>query len=278
MIEMATRGGIEPTLGSRGPAYAVIQKFLSVQQDAGPRGAVERFFGMSPLLPEARAWYAGAMGELDVAETLANLGAGWSILHNLPIGGHGAEIDHLAVGPAGVFSITTATYPGKRIFVGRNIFQVGATRKKYLRRAESQAIRASRRLSTVVGAPVHVTPLIAVAAAASLTLGEPRSLVDVFETAHLGRWLRKRRTTLTADAVAGISRAASLRSTWHADAVVVAESRVNLQRFERVRGEVERAAGRARLWKLLGGVTALIVITAFFAKVLPILAIAALSR
>ena len=74
MTEVVARGAVEPTLRARGPAYSVMQECLRIQSEALPLGKVAHFFGCSPLCADARSWYRGALGELEVAAELARLG------------------------------------------------------------------------------------------------------------------------------------------------------------------------------------------------------------
>jgi Nuclease-related domain len=56
--------------------------------------------------PDTRAWRRGAAGERHTARLLATLeGHGWAILHDLAIVGSRANLDHLVIGPGGVFVI-----------------------------------------------------------------------------------------------------------------------------------------------------------------------------
>jgi hypothetical protein len=54
---------------------------------------------------DERAWRIGAKGEQLVAKELTKLPAGWHNLNAIPIGDNSADIDHLVIGPAGVFSL-----------------------------------------------------------------------------------------------------------------------------------------------------------------------------
>jgi hypothetical protein len=64
--------------------------------------------------PDAVAWRRGAVGERRTARLLAGLEPyGWAILHDLAIPGSRANIDHLAIGPGGVFVIDSKQYRGR---------------------------------------------------------------------------------------------------------------------------------------------------------------------
>jgi hypothetical protein len=64
--------------------------------------------------PTARAWRRGAVGERRTAVLLAALERhGWSVLHDLAIPRSQANIDHLVIGPGGVFVIDSKQYRGR---------------------------------------------------------------------------------------------------------------------------------------------------------------------
>lgn len=48
-----------------------------------------------------------ARAELDTAAALERLGAGWHVLHALPVGPGPATLAHLVIGPAGIFAVSS---------------------------------------------------------------------------------------------------------------------------------------------------------------------------
>jgi Nuclease-related domain len=63
---------------------------------------------------ETTAWQRGAQGERRTARLLGRLDRhGWAILHDLAVPGSRANIDHLAIGPGGVFVIDSKQYTGQ---------------------------------------------------------------------------------------------------------------------------------------------------------------------
>jgi hypothetical protein len=64
--------------------------------------------------PDAVAWRRGAAGERRTARLLGPLERhGWAVLHDLALPGSRANIDHLVVGPGGVFVIDSKHYRGR---------------------------------------------------------------------------------------------------------------------------------------------------------------------
>jgi hypothetical protein len=63
---------------------------------------------------DATAWRRGAAGERRTARLLAALERqGWVVLHDLAVPGSQANLDHLAIGPGGVFVIDSKQYRGR---------------------------------------------------------------------------------------------------------------------------------------------------------------------
>jgi hypothetical protein len=64
--------------------------------------------------PEAVAWRRGAVGERRTARLLGPLERqGWAVLHDLALPGSQANLDHMVIGPGGVFVIDSKQYRGR---------------------------------------------------------------------------------------------------------------------------------------------------------------------
>jgi hypothetical protein len=64
--------------------------------------------------PDASAWRRGATGERRTARLLGPLERqGWAVLHDLALPGSRANLDHLAIGPGGVFAVDSKQYSGR---------------------------------------------------------------------------------------------------------------------------------------------------------------------
>jgi hypothetical protein len=63
---------------------------------------------------QARAWQLGAHGERQTARLLDRLGRdGYQILHDLAMSGSAVNVDHLVIGPSGVFVIDSKQWTGQ---------------------------------------------------------------------------------------------------------------------------------------------------------------------
>jgi Nuclease-related domain len=64
------------------------------------------------LSPKVERWLQGAEGEREVAAVLTQLKADdWQALHDISLGG--GNIDHILVGPGGIFTIETKSHRGR---------------------------------------------------------------------------------------------------------------------------------------------------------------------
>jgi hypothetical protein len=83
------------------------------------------------------AWATGAKGEAKTGRALARLGDEFVVLHDRRIPGSRANIDHIAVGPAGIFTVDAKQYSGKLEVRarGRELWIKGRNRSKLLQRS-----------------------------------------------------------------------------------------------------------------------------------------------
>ena len=139
-----------PSLLTRGPAYSVVSECLRIQSSARRRSLVGRLFGQSPLTADGRSWYRGALGELRVASVLSALGPQFTVLHSVPVGGGDSDIDHIVIGPSGVFTISTKNHSGQRVWVAAETFLVNGHRTHHISDARFEASKAARLLNARV--------------------------------------------------------------------------------------------------------------------------------
>jgi hypothetical protein len=110
---------------------------------------------------DERAWRVGAGGEETVGAKLDKLREhGWHVLHAVPVGNKGSDIDHVVIGWGGVFTLNTKTHPGKRIWVSSRQVRVDGHPVPYLRNSRYEAERSARLLTAAAGFPVFVRPAL----------------------------------------------------------------------------------------------------------------------
>lgn len=210
-----TAGATPLLLGERVPGQAVIEELMAVQSLVPPRTWLQKLFGASPLGPESWPWYKGALGEIAVGRILEGLGPEWLVLHAIPVGKGSSDIDHLLVGPAGVFTVNTKNHSGQSVWVAGRTLMVAGKKTRHLYNAAYEAARASKLLSAAAGTTVDVTGMVVVVDPKSLTIrSQPDQVVVVREGQLLG-WLGRRRRELGPSEVGRIAAAAVLAQTWH---------------------------------------------------------------
>lgn len=106
----------------------------------------------------------GTGGERIVAEVLGELDERWKVLNDVPVGSHGGLIDHLVIGPAGVFTVTDRHHPGSRVWSHGEAVTVDGELAPYVRNARFAAKRASRALTQATGFLVEAIGLVVLAA------------------------------------------------------------------------------------------------------------------
>ena len=97
---------------TRPAGYEVARACLDLQSERPARTGLQRLLGIDPMHPDAVTWFQGTLGEIRVGSVLAKLGPEWTVVHSVPIGSRGSDIDHIVVGPAGVFTINTKRHRG----------------------------------------------------------------------------------------------------------------------------------------------------------------------
>lgn len=118
----------------------------------------------------ARGWYLGVLGERRVAELLTQLGDEWTVLHSVPAGVNGRDIDHVVIGPGGVFTINTKNHPGKQIWAaGFGVMIDGFKHPEYLQAAVREVRQARTALSQRIGEAVTVTGIVVFVDPSSVT-------------------------------------------------------------------------------------------------------------
>jgi hypothetical protein len=97
-------------------AYLVTQAYLGPAMGSVAASAVALvFMGAYLEVPQTLdAWRIGAEGERKTARYLDGLAeAGFIVLHDRKVPGYGGNLDHVAIGPTGVWAIETKNVAGK---------------------------------------------------------------------------------------------------------------------------------------------------------------------
>jgi len=164
---------------------------------------------------DERAWRVGASGEEIVGNRLEELESrGWRILHSIPVGKNGSDIDHMAIGPGGLFTFNTKRHPNAKVWVGKHQIRVNGAPVDYLRNSRFEATRASKLLTACAGFRIEAVPCIVLSGAATVTIKQQPDDVIVLTARDVPRWFKKRRLVLTPEQVGAIHAVARRSDTW----------------------------------------------------------------
>ena len=161
----------------------------------------------------------GRAGERRTARVLERLRVAdprWGILHSIPVGTRGGDIDHMVVGPAGVFVVNSKYWPHAYVWVAAENAMVNGTRRTFIHDARHDAHRATSRLSAAVGEHVHVHGVVAWFQTRGLTVREQPRDVTVLEGNQLATWLHRQPDRLRPSKVVTLFAAARDAATWKA--------------------------------------------------------------
>ena len=201
-------------LSTRRPGSSASAAAANARAAAPVRSVLARLMGVHT---DERAWRLGAAGEELVGHQLGRLmkrDPRWRCLHAIPVGRRGSDIDHLVIGPGGVFTLNAKHHPRARLWVGGDTFMVNGVRQPYVRNSRHEAHRAGRLLSAAVGHPVAVSGVIVPVNGHSLSIKQPPADVMVVPRRQLRRWLSSLPQALPGAIVDSLYEQARRSTTW----------------------------------------------------------------
>jgi Nuclease-related domain len=241
------------SMRARVPAQSVIEELLRRQNAAPPRSSLSRLFGRSPLLADTVTWYVAAQGEMHVGAILAQLPPEWATFHALPIGTQSADIDHLVVGPGGIFTINTKHHRGKAIRLGKHSMFVNGRPVPHLQNAEAEAERVTTLLRERMPLLPPVQPVIALVEPLQIAIDEKPGLVKVVDARELPRWLAGLSVMLSEPELDEVVDILDDPGTWAPTAAAPTLSADELMgRFADLDAQVHRAKARRVTWTIVG--------------------------
>lgn len=197
-------------LATNRPGEGVRRKALEVRRKAPVKAFLGRLLGIKT---EERSWRVGADGEEEVARRLSRLDSSWKVIHSVVLNEAGTDIDHVVIGPGGVYTLNTKNHLGCTVTVYDRMILVNGQKTDYLRKSRAEGVRASRRLSAACGGPIDAQPVVVVMCSDFRVKGRP-SDVYVVGRREIQKWLERRPAVLDADAVDHIYAIARRDSTW----------------------------------------------------------------
>lgn len=197
------------------PAGAEARGRATAAREAAPtKSLFARVLGVHTA---ERSWRIGADGEERVAAQLAKLSKKdprWHAIHSIPVGSRGSDLDHLVVGPGGVFAINAKHHPKAKVWAGGATFMVNGARYPYLRNSRYEAQRAADLLTAACKFSVHVEAMIVTVNALDVTVKGATGGVHVLSHDRLVDWLLRHGNVFSAATVQVIHDQARRSTTW----------------------------------------------------------------
>jgi hypothetical protein len=195
---------------------ALAETELAAMKD---RSKIGTFFArVTDAKTEERAWRVGAEGEESVGPRLEELQPhGWFVLHSVPVGKKGSDIDHVLIGPGGVYTINTKNHPGGKIWVGQYAVKANGQSTDYLRNSRYEAQRTEKLLSKAVGWPVPVRSVLVILTGTrtpNITFKQRPDDVIVLSRIDVPESFKRAPQTLSTMQVAEVFGWARLSTTW----------------------------------------------------------------
>lgn len=182
---------------------------------SGP-GLIERVISQLLRRPtEWDSWRKGLAGEWRVGAELNRLARhGWRVLHSIPLADK-VDVDHLLVGPGGVFSINTKHHHDKAVWVGDDAVKVNRGKPApYARKSRAEAKRVARALERYCGFPVPVEPVLVFVGVTDLKVVATQLSVRVYQERQVAA-LAPLSGVLTAEQVEQVYSVARHRQAWN---------------------------------------------------------------
>lgn len=130
---------------------------------------------------------------------------GWRVLHSIPLGEE-VDVDHLLIGPGGVFSVNTKYHNNRAVWVGDDSVKVDHGKPApYARKSRAEAKRVARVLERYCGFPVPVEPVLVFVGVTDLKVVATQLSVRVYQEREVSA-LAPLSGVLTAEQVYGVAR------------------------------------------------------------------------
>jgi hypothetical protein len=153
----------------------------------------------------------GAKAEEVVAEQLSDLPEGYYDFHDVPFTGF--NIDHVVIGPGGIFMVETKSHAGKVSAEGDRLLLNGKPpQKNFLNQTWRQAYEMRDFLYLQTSMEWKVNPILCFTRA-FVTVRRPVKGVEVVRAGYLGKHIARQRATLSQEQIEKLVRVMEYRTT-----------------------------------------------------------------
>ncbi|MER5772433.1 nuclease-related domain-containing protein [Streptomyces sp. NPDC001985] len=193
------------------PPGAALRALLAA---SGP-GLLERALARLLRRPSTwDSWRKGLAGERRVGAELNRFRRhGWQVLHSVPLP-RDVDIDHLLIGPGGVFCVNTKHHDRKAVEVGDDAVRIAGGRPRpYPARSRAEARRVRRVLERFCGFDIPVEPVLVFVGVTELRVTSSGAGIRIYQDRQVSA-LACLSGALTPERVAEIFAVARDRRSW----------------------------------------------------------------
>ncbi len=206
-------------LSDRRPGQGLRERAAHELADMKEQSRLKTFIARATdMKTDERAWRVGADGEETVGGRLEKLTAhGWHVLHSVPVGSRGADIDHVLIGPGGVYTVNTKNRPGRNVSVSAHAIRVDGCPTDYLPKSRHEAKRAEKLLFDATGLSVPVRPVLVLLTGSlipTITIKQQPSDVSVLDRMDIPGAFRRAPRRMAPAEVAALFDTARRCTTW----------------------------------------------------------------
>jgi hypothetical protein len=201
-------------LAANRPGSGAVERAQAAHRAAPIRSSFGRVLLVTT---QERKWRLAAVAQRKVGQTLSRLDPAWRVLHSVPVGAEGAgpaDIDHLLIGPPGVFTLTSKYHRGGLVQVFGDAVRVDGSMEPYVSEARYEAWRAACLLTAACGYRILAAPAVVIVGADDVRVARPPEGVEIIDRRHLLRWLTCQPHRLRSQHVEHIFAAARRSDTW----------------------------------------------------------------
>lgn len=246
-----------PAVPGRFAGQSVVEELLRQYGDRPPQSRLARTLGASPLDANELSWLRAAQAEIIVGDILARLPNGYSVYHSLPIRNTAFWVDHLVLGPGGIFAINSRTRWDRDLFGAPRSIPIGDHTFPYLRDARFESAQITALLAAAMPATTVVQPVIVLVNPHKILLAGKPDAVTVIDSPRLRRWLMGREQVFSPQQQAALAAIIDDPATWLAAGQPLAPAHLNA-RFTALEQQVADARTRRTTFTVLAATVAVL--------------------
>ena len=139
---------------------------------------------------------------------------GWQTVHDVPLGRQGSLVEHLLIGPGGLFTLTERRHRGQVLRARGRAMHVDGRPVAYLRDARLEAARVADRLAAAGCAQIHVRAVLVLQGELDIEVATGPDDPLVLARHEVPAVFRRLRPVLDERTVLALAKVARRRGTW----------------------------------------------------------------